>query len=130
MGSTKVQAAPAPAPRNLGQEYRETLEAKIEMTPEILKLQEEYGDDFTKIDLRQLSNALGGVDGQPGILEIYKQVMPVLSETEAEAQRAQTDSRLTAYPIHTPGKSPKALGPASQPGGWLCRPIQQSMRPR
>lgn len=94
MGSTKVQAAPSPAPRNLGQEYRDTIQAKMELTPDILKLQEEYGDDFTKMDLRQLSNALGGVDGQPGILDIYKQVMPVLSETEAEAQRAQTDSRL------------------------------------
>ena len=94
MGSTKVQAAPAPAPRDLGKEYRDTLLAKEEFTPRILALQEEYGDDYTKMDLRQLGNALGGVDGQEGILDIYKRVMPVLSQTESDAARAQTDSRL------------------------------------
>ena len=92
---TKIQAAPAPEPRDLGGEYRDTLQAKLDYMPAQYQSEAEYRPKWAELDLRTLNQSLGGVGGQRGLIEIYRDVvMPTLSQTESQAARDQALSRL------------------------------------
>lgn len=92
---TKVQAAPAPAPRNPGEEYRDVLQAKLDYMPQQYAAEQEYRGKWADLDLETLARSLGGSGGTPGLIDIYRdQVMPTLSETEGQAARDQALNRL------------------------------------
>ena len=92
---TKVQAAPAPAPRDLGKEYEDVLKAKLKYMPDQYAAEQEYRGKWAELDLQTLMTSLGGTEGTPGLIDIYKNtVMPTLSETEGQAQQDQARYRM------------------------------------
>jgi len=94
MGS-KIQAAPAPEPRDLGKETGDVLQARLDYMPKQLAAEQQYRSQWADLDLATLSRSLGGSEGQPGLMEIYRdQVMPALSQTEAQAAQDQAVGRL------------------------------------
>ena len=100
MGSKSVTAAPAPAPRSLGGEYRDVEQAKLDMMPGQFAAEQQYRPLWAGLDLDTLAYGLGGAGaagtgaGQ-GLLGIYQNmVAPSLSQTEAAASQAQAAGRL------------------------------------
>lgn len=95
---TKVTTAPTPAPRDLGGEYRETAQAKLDMMPQQFASEEEWRKQWAGLDLDTLAYGLGGDawdTSRMGLLDIYQQmVAPSLSQTESAAARAQAEGRL------------------------------------
>jgi len=57
MGGTTVEAPP---PRNYGQETRDTLQAQIDLAPQIYEAEAKYRPLYTRLDMSQLEQALLG----------------------------------------------------------------------
>ena len=96
MGSTKVAA---PAPRNYAQETRDTLQAQIDLAPDLYSAEanEAYGQPaYTQLGLRTLQQAMLGGGGQQGLLDMYaNNINPRMSEMEAASSTAQRQADLS-----------------------------------
>jgi len=91
---TKVSA---PAPRNYGQETRDTLQAQVDMAPKLYASESEWQPKYTALELKNLQMSLLGDGTQRGLLDIYeKDVNPAMSRMEAEALRAQREADIGA----------------------------------
>ena len=92
---TKVEA---PEPRNYGKETRDTLQAQIDLAPDLYRAEssDEYGQPaYTRLGLESLEQALLGGQGQRGLLELYANyVNPAMSGMEAEADKYRRSSDL------------------------------------
>lgn len=86
-----LYAPDAPEPRDYGKETRDTLQAQVDLAPDLFAAEAnpEYGRDaYAQLDMQVLRDVLLGKDGQPGMLELYKnEVLPQLSEAEGAARR-------------------------------------------
>jgi hypothetical protein len=96
MGSTKVAA---PAPRDYARETRDTLQAQIDLAPQLYAAEssEAYGQPaYTRLGLRTLEQAMLGGEGQQGLLDMYaNDISPRLSEMEAASSSAQRQADLS-----------------------------------
>lgn len=91
---TKVSA---PAPRNYGQETRDTLQAQVDMAPKLYASESEWQPKYTALELQNLQMSLLGNGTQRGLLDIYeKDVNPAMSRMEAESLRAQREADISA----------------------------------
>jgi hypothetical protein len=81
-----MYSADAPPPRDYAKETRDTLEAEVELAPDLYAAEasQEYGRPaYAQLDLAVLRDVMKGKDGQPGLLELYeKDIMPGLSRAD------------------------------------------------
>lgn len=82
MGSVK-----SPPPRDYAKETRDTLQAQIDLAPELYAAEAnpEYGRPaYAQLDLQVLRDVMQGKDGQGGLLELYEEsIMPGLARADA-----------------------------------------------
>jgi len=91
MGSVK-----SPPPRDYAKETRDTLEAQIELAPDLFAAEAnpDYGRAaYAQLDLDILRDTMMGRDGEPGLLDLYEQeVMPRLSAAESAGRAVSRES--------------------------------------
>lgn len=82
MGSVK-----SPPPRDYAKETRDTLQAQIDLAPDLYAAEAnpEYGRPaYAQLDLQVLRDVMQGKDGQAGLLELYENsIMPGLARADA-----------------------------------------------
>lgn len=82
MGSVK-----SPPPRDYAKETRDTLQAQIDLAPDLYAAEAnpEYGRPaYAQLDLQVLRDVMQGKDGQSGLLELYENsIMPGLARADA-----------------------------------------------
>jgi len=81
-----MYSADAPPPRDYAQETRDTLQAQIDLAPELFAAEasQEYGRPAeARLNLQVLRDLMRGTDGQPGLLELYERdIMPGLARAD------------------------------------------------
>lgn len=81
-----MYSADAPPPRDYAKETRDTLEAQIELAPDLYAAEasQEYGRPaYAQLDLEILRDVMKGKDGEQGLLDLYeKDIMPGLSRAD------------------------------------------------
>lgn len=86
----------APAPRDLAQEGRETLEAQIELAPQQYGAEAEYQPRYAQLSRDILGQSLFGTGGQDrGILSLVEQAQPAFNRISATTNRAQRESDIS-----------------------------------
>lgn len=92
---TKVAAPP---PRDYAKETRDTLQAQVDLAPDLYGAEssEEYGQPaYTTLGLKTLERALLGTDGQRGLLDIYtRDVNPAMQRMEQSTDSARRQADL------------------------------------
>jgi len=100
MGFWAPDPPPPAAQRDYGQETRDTLEAQIELAPDVLAAEQATRPGYTELDLQSLNDVMLGTDGQTGLLDLYQnEVYPAL----AAAQNADRETR-TAGEVEIAGQ--------------------------
>lgn len=91
---TKIEA---PAPRNYGQESRDTLQSQVDLAPRLYENEAIYQPKYTQLELQNLQRTLLGGDGQRGLLSMYENdINPVMSRMEAASLQAQRSADIGA----------------------------------
>lgn len=91
---TKVQAPP---PRDYGKETRDTLQAQIDLAPNLYAAEAEYQPRYAALNLQTLEQALRGTGDQRGLLAQYEQdIYPTLSRIEADTLSRQRAADIAA----------------------------------
>ncbi len=78
-----------PAPRDMYQEGRDTLQAQVDLAPDIYKARAQYDPQYAQLSVETLRTALLGDGKSPGLLDTYQQIEPKLTEFAAAAQSGQ-----------------------------------------
>lgn len=86
---TKVESPP---PRNYGQETRDTLQAQVDLSPQLLKAEQDTRPAYTALELQTAKDALYGTGGQPGMVDLYEGISPRLAALERDSTNAQRES--------------------------------------
>ena len=81
-----LYSAKAPPPRDYAKETRDTLQAQIDLAPELFAAEasEEFGRPAeARLNLRVLRDLMRGTDDEPGLLELYERdIMPGLARAD------------------------------------------------
>ena len=81
-----MYSADAPPPRDYAKETRDTLQAQIDLAPELYAAEasQEYGRPAeARLNLEILRDVMRGSEGTPGLLELYEQdIMPGLARAD------------------------------------------------
>lgn len=86
MGSTTIQQ---PAPQNYAQQTRDTLQAQIDLAPQQYAAEAQYQPLYTQLALQNAQTSLLGGNGQMGLIDLYSQINPQLSQISAASNSAQ-----------------------------------------
>lgn len=87
----------APAPRDYGQETRDTLQAQVDLAPAKYAAEAEFGPQYAQLNADMIRAALTGTNGQPGLLSLYEQdVLPLLTRAGVADQQARISGELGA----------------------------------
>lgn len=91
MGSVK-----SPPPRDYAKETRDTLEAQIELAPDLFSAEanKDYGRAaYAQLDLDVLRQVMEGTEDSPGLLQMYEdEIMPRLAAADAEGRRVSREA--------------------------------------
>ena len=91
-----LYAPDTPPPRDYGQETRDTLQAQVDLAPDLYAAEAspDYGRSaYAQLDLEVLRDVMQGKDGQPGLLELYEQsIMPGLAKADAASNRVSREA--------------------------------------
>ena len=106
----------APDPRDLGQEYRDTLEAQIDLAPDLFEAESnpDYGRSaYAALDLGILQQTM------PEILALYEdETMPALARADAAGRRIQQEADI---------ESLEQLAPRAVEAARAADPRQQAL---
>lgn len=112
----------APENRDYAKEMRETLQAQIDLAPELFAAESnpEYGRGANAmLDLEVMRDVLMGKDGQMGLLQMYEeQTMPSLARADAETRRISQEADI---------RSLEELGPRATEAAKAASPQQQAL---
>lgn len=76
--------------RDIGQETSDTLAAQVKLAPEVYAAEAKYSPLYTALDAKNFATALKGSDGQPGLLDLYKNdITPAMAAGQAASSTAQ-----------------------------------------
>ena len=89
MGSATIQQAPQ---RNYAQEAQDTLATQIQLAPQLYASEAQYQPLYTQLALQNAQTALLGGNGQMGLIGLYNQINPQLSQISAASNTAQRTS--------------------------------------
>jgi len=84
-----------PAPQNIGQQTRDTLQAQIDLAPKQLAAAQQVQPGYTALDIQTLGQLLQGQNGQGGLLDLYGKVAPQLQQLQADSTRANLASNIS-----------------------------------
>lgn len=70
-------------------EGRDSLMAQLELAPDTYNARAQYDPKYADLNLQVLRRSLFGADGNPGLLQTYEEVQPLLSRFTAAAQTDQ-----------------------------------------
>jgi len=86
-----MSSAKTPDDRNYGQEMRQTLEAQIDLAPELFRVESEYRPQYAQLDFDIASEMT------PQMLDLYQnEIGPVLDEMALESQASQREADISA----------------------------------
>ena len=112
-----------PEPRSYADETRGTLQAQIDLAPDMYAAEasDEYGRPaYARLDLQVLRDTLLGRDGEPGLLELYEtDVMPRLSAADAAARDVSREADIAAV---------ERLGPRATEAFRASNPQQAALQ--
>ena len=91
-GSSQEPAPPPPAPSPI-ETSREAIQAQIEAVPQILQTQQEFGPQFSQLELEQLQQF--GPEFAQTALDIQKEFGPQFAEVERELAPELAESQRT-----------------------------------
>jgi hypothetical protein len=87
----------SPAPRDLGQETKDTLQAEIDLAPQRYAAEAKYRGLYDQLDQQSIQNALYGSGGNRGLLDIYfKDIAPQSQALERQAAAGQREADISA----------------------------------
>lgn len=85
-GGTVAQAPAQPPPRDLGKEYKDMLQAQVDLAPQIYASESQYRPQYARLDL----NILKDIMLNDGVLDLYeKELTPRLSKLDSMASNLQ-----------------------------------------
>lgn len=112
----------APENRDYGKEMRETLQAQIDLAPDLFAAESnpEYGRGANAmLDLSVMRDVLMGKDGQMGLLQLYEeQTMPSLARADAGTRRISQEADI---------ESLEQLGPRASEAFKASNPQQKAL---
>lgn len=79
----------APPPRDYGAETRETLQAQVELAPDLYAAEREFSPLYADLSAENVRRSLLGVDGKGGLLKTFEDVAPRTQALQDQAQQAQ-----------------------------------------
>lgn len=75
----------------MAEEGRETLQAQVDLAPEIYAATAEYRPQYADLEVATLRRALLGSDAQPGLIQTYRDIEPALTEFTTQAASNQRE---------------------------------------
>ena len=79
----------APAPRDIGQESRDTLQAQVDLAPAQLAAAQQTQPGYDALSLQSLNNQLFGTGGNAGYMQIYEAMAPRMAALDQQSTQAQ-----------------------------------------
>jgi hypothetical protein len=79
----------APAPVDYSKQTRDTLQAQIDLAPQLYSSEAQYQPKYAALSLQNMGSFLNGSNGQPGFISQYAQAMPALGAAQSAANTAQ-----------------------------------------
>jgi hypothetical protein len=76
--------------RDYGTETRETLQAQLDLAPQMLEAEQKYGPQYQQMQIDMLKSAM------PQLVDLYKGVATPLGEMDAANKRAQQEADIAA----------------------------------
>jgi hypothetical protein len=114
-----AKAPGTPAPRDYGQETRDTLQAQVDLAPAQFAAESEFRPQRAQLDLDVLGQTLRGSGGSAGLLDLYeKEIAPALSRVESQDRDSRISGELGALTKYAPGVA-RTLREASGNAGLL-----------
>lgn len=100
MGTTKISP---PAPRNYGQEMADTLQAQVDLAPELYAAEAQYSPLYAQLEMDNLRKMFQGTEGSPGLISLYEnEIAPSLDRIQREAQRTQREADVSDVERYAP----------------------------
>lgn len=91
---TKVAA---PEPRDYGKETRDTLQAQVDLAPQLYAAEAEFQPKYTALNMQMLQDSLRGTSSSPGMLSLYENdIYPSLARIEASTLANQREADIAA----------------------------------
>ena len=87
MGSTKVEAPP---PRDYGQETRDTLEAQVQLAPQLFASEAKYRPQYANLERGIMLENLG-LDPNMGLLDAFRQISGAQKDIQYDSTQADID---------------------------------------
>jgi hypothetical protein len=75
----------------MAEEGRDSLQAQIDLAPDILAANQAYRPQYADLDIQTLRRSLLGSENQPGLLQTYRDLEPQLTEFSAKAASSQRE---------------------------------------
>lgn len=75
----------------MAQEGRDTLQAQVDLAPDIFAARSQYEPLYADLDITKLRRVLFGSDSQPGLLQTYREAEPALTEFASTAASGQRE---------------------------------------
>lgn len=108
----------APAPRNMAQEGRESLQAQVDLAPDTYANRAKYDPLYTDLQTQTVRQALLGSDQSPGMLSTLEQVAPRIQALTDSAQNQQRTQDVEAL---------RTLGPQAVQALRNADPMQAAL---
>ena len=87
----------APPARNYGQETRDTLQAQVDLSPQLLAAEQEARPGYTSLDLQDMNHMLTGQRTERSLLDLYQnEIQPSLSTLEANERDSRIEGEMGA----------------------------------
>jgi hypothetical protein len=120
METPEPPAAPeAPAPRNVGQETRDTLQAQVDLAPAVYASEAQYRPEYAQLDNQIMRDNLLGKGTDPGLLNLFEtQIAPRASALDATTATKQRTADIADV---------EALGPRAAAAFKAANPDQAAL---
>ena len=106
----------APAPINYGQQTRDTLQAQVDLAPQLYAANAKFGPQYSELQLKQLEDMLNDTPGQQGYLSEYaNNILPTLTTAQNTARQGQAAGTLDT--LNNLGPAATAAFKSANPGG-------------
>lgn len=86
----------APAPRDYGQETRDTLQAQVDLAPDRYAAEREYAPLYADLSAQNVRRLLLGNGQEPGLLDTWEQIAPRTQALTDQTQAAQRNADVEA----------------------------------
>lgn len=96
MGLYKSEA-PQTAPRNIGQETRDTLQAYIDLSDDLYATEAENRPRYAQLDAQTARDLLLGTGDTPGLAQTFADLQPTIDQLEADSRSYDRERDIQDY---------------------------------